>query len=105
MSYQTGICNFCGTGCGHMLQVEEGTIRGVFPSSSHPVGRGRLCGRGWHIHELLNTEERIPRPLVRKGGGLTPVSWDEALDEAAARLGAFSGEEIEIGRASCRERV
>ncbi len=94
MSYQTGICNFCGTGCGHMLQVEEGTIRGVFPSSSHPVGRGRLCSRGWHIHELLNTEERIPRPLVRKGGGLTPVSWDEALDEAAARLGAFSGEEI-----------
>lgn len=94
MSYLTGVCNFCGTGCGHVLNVEAGAIRGVFPSSAHPVSRGRLCGRGWHIHELLNTEERISRPLLRKNGVLSDVSWDEALDFAAARLAGYSGREI-----------
>jgi len=94
MSYQTGVCNFCGTGCGHLLQVENGAIRGVFPSSSHPVGRGRLCVRGWHIHELLNTEERIPRPLLRVDGTETPVSWDNAIENVSSRLAAFSGNEI-----------
>ncbi|MBN1938135.1 MAG: molybdopterin-dependent oxidoreductase [Candidatus Aminicenantes bacterium] len=94
MSYQTGVCNFCGTGCGHLMQVENGAVRGVFPSSTHPVGRGRLCVRGWHIHELLNTEERISRPQLRTDGALIPVFWDRALDEVALRLAGFSGGEI-----------
>jgi formate dehydrogenase major subunit len=74
--------------------VEGGVLRGVFPSSTHPVGRGRLCVRGWHIHELLNTEERIDRPQLRTGGILAPVSWDLALETVASRLGGFSGGEI-----------
>ncbi len=94
MSYQTGVCNFCGTGCGHLLQVEGGAIRGVFPSSSHPVGRGRLCVRGWHIHELLNTRERIDRPQLRIDGALKPVVWDRALEEAATRLAGYTEDEI-----------
>lgn len=94
MSFQTGVCNFCGTGCGHVLNVEDGAIRGVFPSSAHPVGRGRLCGRGWHIHELLNTEDRIDRPRLRKDGVLTAVSWDEALDFTAGCLAGYAGNEI-----------
>ncbi len=55
MSTQTGVCNFCGTGCGHLLEVGDGAVRGVFASPGHPVSRGRLCVRGWHIHELLAT--------------------------------------------------
>ena len=55
MSNYTGVCNYCGTGCGHLLKVEGGAVRGVFPSPEHPVGKGRLCVRGWHIHELLTS--------------------------------------------------
>ena len=58
MSTRAGICNFCGTGCGHLLQVEGGAVRGVFASPGHPVSRGRLCVRGWHIHELLATSDK-----------------------------------------------
>ena len=54
MSYRTGVCNFCGTGCGHLLNVSGGAVRGVFASPGHPVSRGRLCVRGWHIHELYH---------------------------------------------------
>jgi predicted molibdopterin-dependent oxidoreductase YjgC len=29
---------------------------------------------------------RLTQPLVRRGGNLQPVGWDEALDHVAARL-------------------
>jgi predicted molibdopterin-dependent oxidoreductase YjgC len=94
MSFQPGVCQYCGTGCGHILQVEAGSVRGVFPSPSHPVGRGRLCVRGWHIHELLNSEDRIVRPLIRKQESLAAATWDEALSTSVSRLSGFRGEEI-----------
>jgi len=96
MSYQSGLCNFCGTGCGHLLQVEDGAIRGVYPSPGHPVGKGRLCVRGWHIHELLASEERLTRPQIRRPDGLQAASWDEALQAAADGLRRFSPGQIGV---------
>ena len=94
MSTRTGICNFCGTGCGHLLDVDGGAVRGVFASPDHPVSRGRLCVRGWHIHELLATRERILTPLVRRNGRLEPVSYEEAIAAAADGLGRHAGDEV-----------
>lgn len=79
MNYKSGICTFCGTGCGHLLDVRDNAVRGVFPVKNHPVSRGRLCVRGWNVHELLNTPERIVKPLIRKNGVLTEASYDEAI--------------------------
>ena len=94
MIYKTGVCNFCGTGCGHLLKVGDGAVRGVFASPGHPVSRGRLCVRGWHIHELLATGDRITAPLVRKDGRAERVSIEEAVGLAAERLSRYSGDEI-----------
>lgn len=94
MSDRTGVCNFCGTGCGHILDVTPEGIRGVFASPGHPVSRGRLCVRGWHIHELLSSRDRILHPLVRKNGRLEKVSHEEAVTLAASRLSALDGREI-----------
>jgi len=95
MSTHTGVCNFCGTGCGHLLEVGDGAVRGVFASPGHPVSRGRLCVRGWHIHELLATEDRIVAPqLPRACGRLDAVSYEEAIGAAAERLSRYSGDEI-----------
>ncbi len=94
MSTHSGVCNFCGTGCGHILDVGDAAVRGVFASPGHPVSRGRLCVRGWHIHELLAARDRIVSPAVRRGGRLEPVAYDEALAHAAGRLGRYSGDEI-----------
>ena len=94
MIYRTGVCNFCGTGCGHLLKVADGAVRGVFASPGHPVSRGRLCVRGWHIHELLATGDRVAAPLVRKDGRLEPVSYGEGVALAAGRLSRFSGDEV-----------
>ncbi len=96
MIYHSGVCNFCGTGCGHLLRVEAGAVRGVYPSPGHPVSQGRLCVRGWHIHELLSSEERISQPLLRGPAGLQTASWEAALDKAADELRRFAPGEIGV---------
>lgn len=86
MSFHTGVCNFCGTGCGHFIQTSGNTIVGVAPSQKHPVSKGELCVRGWHIHELLRTDERIDTPLVKKNGKLEATTYDEAIAIVANKL-------------------
>jgi formate dehydrogenase major subunit len=34
----------------------------------------------------MRAHSRLTAPLVRRGGELTPATWDEALDRAAAGL-------------------
>ena len=94
MSYKTGVCNFCGTGCGNLIKIADGAIAGVFPSPGHPVSKGKLCVRGWHIHELMNSEDRITSPMIRKDGSLGKASYEEAVSLVADRLSKYSGEEI-----------
>jgi len=94
MSTHSGVCNFCGTGCGHLLHVDDGAVKGVFASPGHPMSRGRLCVRGWHIHELLATEDRIFAPLIRRNGRLEQASYDAAISHAAERLSRYAGDEI-----------
>ena len=42
---------------------------------------------------------RLTTPMVRRNGELVAASWDEALDAAAAGLGAHQGEAV--GMFSC----
>ena len=79
MKQQPGVCTFCGTGCGHFMQVTGTAVERVFPSQNHPVSKGRLCVRGWNIHELLNTAQTINRPLIKKNGQFADASYEEAI--------------------------
>ncbi|TFH41086.1 MAG: hypothetical protein E4G96_06225 [Chrysiogenales bacterium] len=92
MNYKPGICTFCGTGCGHLLDVSGEEVRGVFPVQNHPVSKGRLCVRGWHVHELLNSSEKITSPLVRKEGVLVETGYDEAISFLVEKLAAHKRE-------------
>lgn len=94
MNYKSGICTFCGTGCGHLLDVRGDKVYGVFPMQNHPVSKGRLCVRGWNVHELLNTPEKITTPLIRKNGKLVEASYDEAVSYLVEQLKKASPDEI-----------
>ncbi|HNW28804.1 MAG TPA: molybdopterin-dependent oxidoreductase [Spirochaetota bacterium] len=94
MNYKSGICTFCGTGCGHLLDVRGDKVYGVFPMQNHPVSKGRLCVRGWNVHELLNTPEKITTPLIRKDGKLVEASYDEAVSCLVEKLKKVSPDEI-----------
>ncbi len=38
----------------------------------------------------------LPKPLVRQKGEFTETTWDEALDEVAARFGRYQPDEIAV---------
>lgn len=90
MNYKPGICTFCGTGCGHLLKVTNDQIDGVFPSQNHPVSKGRLCVRGWNIHELLSTRARITTPLIKKNDKFEKATYDEAISYLIEKLLEYS---------------
>ncbi len=88
MDYRTVLttCTYCGCGCGLYLEVLDGRIIDTIPCKTNPVNEGKLCIKGWNVHEFIQSPNRLTRPLLRKNGTLTEVSWDEALDYTVSRL-------------------
>jgi formate dehydrogenase (coenzyme F420) alpha subunit len=86
MAHKLTTCTFCGVGCGLYLETSGNRIVGAYPSMSHPTNQGRICVRGWHVHEVASSPDRVTSPLLRKNGRLEPVSWQEAIDFVALRL-------------------
>lgn len=88
MDYRTVLttCTYCGCGCNLYLEVLDGQIIDTIPCKTSPVNEGKLCIKGWNVHEFVQSEKRLTKPLVRKHGTLAEVSWDEAFDYTASRL-------------------
>lgn len=79
-------CPYCGVGCGLLLEVLDGKLIGTLPSKTSPVNEGKLCIKGWTVHEFVTSSTRLTKPMVRRGGGFVESSWNEALELTATRL-------------------
>ncbi len=88
MDYRTVLttCTYCGCGCNFFLEVLDGEPVGTIPCKTSPVNEGKLCIKGWNVHEFIRNKGRLTTPLIRKDGKLVEASWDEALDYTASRL-------------------
>jgi formate dehydrogenase major subunit len=86
MAHQLTTCTFCGVGCGLYLETSGNQIIGAYPSVSHPSNQGRICVRGWSVHEIASSQDSLKRPLLRKNGELQEVGWDEALGFIADKM-------------------
>ena len=79
-------CTYCGCGCTFYLEVLDGHLVNTIPCKTSTLNEGKLCVKGWSVHEFVESPKRLTQPLLRKDGVLTPVSWDEALDFTVKRL-------------------
>jgi predicted molibdopterin-dependent oxidoreductase YjgC len=79
-------CTYCGCGCTFYLEVLDGHLVNTIPCKTSTVNEGKLCVKGWSVHEFVESPNRLTQPLLRKDGVLTPATWDEALDFTAKRL-------------------
>ena len=88
MDYKTVLttCTYCGCGCNFYLEVLDGRVIDTIPCKTSPVNEGKLCVKGWNVHEFIQSPQRLTQPLIRKNGTFEEVSWDEALDFTASRL-------------------
>ena len=94
------VCPFCGVGCQIRFKVKDDTIKYV-EGIDGPANENRLCVKGRFGFDYTHHPHRLTRPLIRrddapaKGLNVDPahwqthfreVSWDEALDFAAAGM-------------------
>lgn len=81
-------CGYCSVGCGIEIGVKDGKAVASRPNDAHPVNRGKLCPKGLSEHYIIDTENRLRYPLLRKNGKLVRVSWDEALETMVEKFQA-----------------
>ncbi|MET0361010.1 MAG: molybdopterin-dependent oxidoreductase, partial [Sphingobium sp.] len=83
-------CRICEALCGMVATVRDGRIVKITPDRDNPHSRGHICVKGPALAEVAHDPDRVLRPLKRIGGPgeFAEVSWDEALDDVAARLSA-----------------
>src|SRR3972149_4085973 len=88
------VCFQCPAGCGIRVRVVNGNAVKIEGNPLHPINEGLLCPKGQSGLQILYDPDRIKGPMKRtnprKGPGEDPrfvrVTWDEALDDIAARL-------------------
>jgi NADH-quinone oxidoreductase subunit G len=80
------VCTLCPAQCNVTLTVRDEKVMRVLARENPEVDDGWLCDRGRFAYPHLGGKERIRQPLLRDGGELRPVSWERALEEAAAGL-------------------
>lgn len=89
MATQTVIsdCLLCVWDCGFKAYLEDGRLVKVEGWPEHPVSRGYLCPRGEALPDYVYSPNRVLAPRRKKDGRWQEVSWEEALDYCADRLG------------------
>jgi len=90
-------CPYCGVGCQMYLGIKDEQVIRVRGDRDNDVNIGRLCVKGrFGVAEFIHHSDRLTSPLIGKNGEFTETTWDEALDEVAARLKAYSPDEVAI---------
>lgn len=87
------------------IGVGDGIVPGIKPVAEivkftgdrgHPLSKGYLCHKGKASIDLMDSPARVLYPQKRVGargaGKWQRVSWDEALDDIAQRLGSIIDE-------------
>ena len=85
------ICPYCSVGCGAIVHTrldgDQRTIN-IEGDPEHVINRGSLCSKGSSLHQLVENENRLTRPMYRApySDKWEPVSWEWALDQIADRI-------------------
>ena len=88
VTWHRGSCRLCGVGCRVELGVKNGQPIGLRGVSEARTNFGYVCMKGMHFWKCMRHPDRLVKPLYRKSktDKFKEISWDEALDIAAAEF-------------------
>jgi len=81
------LCQCCHNNCGLLVSKDGAGRLRVTGDPDHPMNRGWICSKAKANVLTLDAPDRLTEPLSRTRGGFEKISWDQALDMAADRLG------------------
>jgi len=89
----------CPDTCAMLVTVEDGVAKKIQGDPQMPFTEGTLCTKVSYYLERTYSPDRLHYPMRRVGrkgeGRFRRITWDEALDEIAARLKVLAAENPE----------
>jgi len=86
----------CPDTCSLLITLDGGRATRLRGNPAHPVTQGFVCGKVARYLEREYSPDRLLYPGKRAGakgeGRFERISWDEALDSVATRLGSIAAE-------------
>jgi formate dehydrogenase major subunit len=88
-------CPYCSVSCGVIIYTIGDRAKNVTAQVVHvegdpddPINRGTLCPKGASLQQDIQNARRLLKPQVRRPGGTDweDISWDDALNEIAAKV-------------------
>src|ERR1700736_3695744 len=88
-------CPYCSVSCGVIIYTIGDRAKNVTPQvvhvegdPDHPINRGTLCSKRSSLEQDILNDRLLLKPQVRRPGGTDweDISWDDALNEIAARV-------------------
>ena len=85
-------CGYCGVGCGLYIGVKDGQAVYTKGNPAHFVNKGTLCPKGLSEHQLINSNERITKPMIKVDSKLVPTTWDKAYSKVSTEFKRIANE-------------
>ena len=89
--HKTG-CVLCAQNCGLEIEVENHRMVKVRADKSNPKSEGYVCRKGLNVAYHQHNADRLKYPLKKVGDRFERISWDQAIQEIAAKLKAIVGQ-------------
>lgn len=80
-------CNLCEAICGLEITVTDGVIDSIKGDKNDPLSRGHICPKAVALKDIQEDPDRLRGPVRRTANGWMPISWDDAFELVAKRLG------------------
>ncbi len=94
MKIAASVCQQCPVGCNITFNTRREAmsdgrvvIKRVMPRQNEEVNEIWICDKGRFAYQYTMDADRLEHPQVRRGGELAQVSWSDAVQAAAAKLG------------------
>lgn len=88
------ICTVCSNGCNVWFDHRVGKFVRINGRTNEAINEEWTCDKGKFGHDFYNSEKRLTKPLIRRGGEFVESTWSEAY---RAILEAFSSGGNEVG--------
>jgi formate dehydrogenase major subunit len=84
-------CAYCGVGCSFRAETRDGELVRMVPNRDGHANHGHACIKGRFAFGYARHRDRITTPMIRDTitEPWREVSWEDAIDFAAARLKAL----------------
>jgi NADH-quinone oxidoreductase subunit G len=76
-----------GLGANVQVHVKNGRVMRVVPLDNEAINECWIADRDRFSYDALNSDQRLTQPMLKKDGQWQTVTWQDALEHVATRLG------------------